>query len=206
MQYKSKKVCGCPDRCVHLTQKNRAVMQFYREQQEWFPEAFFIRWGWTHLRKNELCCLCSVEWSRCDGGEQFVQWPPVSHWLRRLQTLASDPVEPAAISGTDAVHPAVNYKVNSTLAAHWASSESRVCSFPAHTQHQCWSSSPACHSSEHPSTCSSPLGANQLFFVLLTFRRLFPCMTLQCHQSTSFPNSEKLTGMETGQSAVPQYW
>lgn len=128
---------------------------------------------------GRMSSAASAVWSGAGvmghGGEQFVQWPPVSHWLRRLQILASDPVEPAAISGTDAVHPAVNCKVNSALAAHWASSESRVCSFPAHTQHQCWSSSPVCHSSEHPSTCSSPLEVNQLFFVLLTFRRLFPC-------------------------------
>lgn len=139
------------------------------------------------------CVLEGIGWIVHDG-EQFIHWPPVPHWLKHLQVMTNyGPglvnvfIDPAGISDSanradrsteDVTHYHTGRRSPASWCIHWkirASIESRVCSSPSCTQHQCWFSSTVCSSSGHPSTCSAAQpwlkSQSQLQSVLISLSR-----------------------------------
>lgn len=66
------------------------VCLFCADWQEWFPQALSTEVGLD--KKNEPCCLCSAEWSRCNGlsmTDCSLFKPSVPQRLKRPRILAN---------------------------------------------------------------------------------------------------------------------
>lgn len=86
----------CSDSCVHLSEKGKAVVEFYRENKEWFPEATFVSAGLDKsVGECALLVFCGMQlvWWVVQDGQRFVQWLAVHHWLKCLQMLAADSLD-----------------------------------------------------------------------------------------------------------------